>query len=94
MLCSTEKLLHHIARVAKADNEVVDPVRGIDVKNMPKDRLAADFNHRLWAHRRLFADSRAHAAGEDDCFHDVWLSVYGGVGWPVGFGSFGRLGVP
>ncbi|MNC31332.1 hypothetical protein D3C75_796490 [compost metagenome] len=64
-----EVFLDHIALVAQADHEVVDPIMGVDLHNVPDDRLATDFDHRLGTKMRLFADACTQAAGEDDCFH-------------------------
>ncbi len=50
-----EVFLDEVALVAAADNEVVDLVLGIDFEDVPKDRPAPDFNHRLGAKGGLFA---------------------------------------
>jgi hypothetical protein len=39
--------LDQVPFVASADDEVIDSLRGINLQNMPKDRLAAYLNHRL-----------------------------------------------
>ncbi len=64
-----EPLLDEIALVAEAHDELLDLVRGVDLHDVPEDRLAADLDHRLGLQRRLLAESRAQTAGEDHGFH-------------------------
>src|SRR5262249_31719729 len=66
-----EILLDEIALVAEADDEVVEAVGGVDLHDVPQDRPAADLDHRLRTEMRLFADARAHAAGEDHDLHGL-----------------------
>ena len=40
--------LDHIALVSAADNEVIDTVVAVDLKDVPENWLPADFYHRLW----------------------------------------------
>ena len=42
-----EILLDHMSLVAATDHEFIDAVSAVDLEDMPKDRLAADFHHRL-----------------------------------------------
>jgi hypothetical protein len=51
-----EELLDHITLVAAADDELVDAVRRIALEDVPEDRLAADFDHRLGLDRCLFTE--------------------------------------
>src|SRR4051794_9156941 len=64
-----EPLLDDVALVAEAHDEVVDPGGGVDLHDVPEDRLAADLDHRLRPQRRLLAEPRAEAAGEDHRLH-------------------------
>ena len=64
-----EEVLDDLALVAAADDEVVDPVRGVDLHDVPEDRLPADLDHRLRAHPALLGDARPVAAGKDYCLH-------------------------
>ena len=64
-----EVLLQQVALVARTDDEVDEPVRGIDVHDVPDDRPAADLDQRLGAHDRLLRESRAAAARKDHRLH-------------------------
>jgi hypothetical protein len=64
-------LLDDVALVAGADDKIGDAVRGVNFEHVPQDRLSADFDHRLRLQVRLFADSRAKPAGEDNGFHGI-----------------------
>src|SRR5580692_2755113 len=64
-----EVLLDHVALVAETDHEVLDPVRGVHLHDVPQHRLAADLDHRLWTHRGLLAQSRAEATSQDHSLH-------------------------
>lgn len=43
-----EVLLDHIPLVAAADHKVIHAVSGVNFHDVPQDRFAADFDHRLW----------------------------------------------
>ena len=73
-----EVLLDHVPEVAEADHEVVQPVGGVDLHDVPEDRLAADLDHRLRAQRRLLAEARSYSACQDDDFHVHILPAKGG----------------
>ena len=60
-----EIFLEHVTLVAKANDEIVEAMGRIDLHDVPDDRLAADFYHRLGPHERLFADPGAEAASQD-----------------------------
>ena len=64
-----EVLLDHVALEAQADDEFVDPVGGVDLHDVPKDRLASDFHHRLRAHLRFLAYARAKTSSENHSLH-------------------------
>jgi hypothetical protein len=53
--------LDQIAHVAKADDEIVHAVGGVDFYDVPPNRLATDFYHELGADRSFLADSRTQA---------------------------------
>lgn len=59
---------YDVTTVSKANNEVVDSVRGIDFQYMPDDRLATDFDHGFGLEMGFFANSRAQATGENYSF--------------------------
>ena len=42
-----EVLFDDIALVSATNNEIVDPVGGINLHHVPEDRLAADLHHGL-----------------------------------------------
>ncbi len=52
-----EVLLDHIALVSAADHEIVDAMGGIDLHDVPQDRLAADLDHWLGLQVGLFGNS-------------------------------------
>ena len=58
-----EILLDDIAFVSEADHEVIYSMSGIDLHDVPKNWLTADFDHRLWPRRRLFANPATEASG-------------------------------
>jgi len=62
-------LLHHIALVAEADHEIGDAEVGVTLHDVPENRLAANFHHRLWTEHGFFRQTRTETAGEDHCFH-------------------------
>ncbi|OSZ70704.1 hypothetical protein CAP39_07000 [Sphingomonas sp. IBVSS1] len=64
-----EKFLNHIAFVTKADDEIIQAGSGIDFEDMPENRHAADFHHRLWANPRLFAKPGTKATGQNYRLH-------------------------
>ena len=63
-----EILLDQITAVPKAHHEVVYPVPGINLHDVPEDRLAAYLDHRLRAQVRFFADPRTQPARQYDDF--------------------------
>jgi hypothetical protein len=64
-----EIFLDQIALVAGADDEIIEPVMGIDAHDVPEDRHAADFDQRLGSDTGLLGKTRAKATGENYDFH-------------------------
>jgi len=64
-----EILLDHIALVAAAHDEIVDAMTGIDLHDVPKDRLAADFDHWLGLDACFFGNTCTEPTGEYHCSH-------------------------
>src|SRR5207248_2305370 len=62
-------LLDHVAAVAEADHELVDPVRRVDLHDVPEQRLRSQLDHRLRLAARLLAQPGAEAAGQDHRLH-------------------------
>src|ERR1017187_3208826 len=58
-----EVLLDDIAPVTAADDELVHAVSGIDLHDVPENRLSADFDHRLWFEISLLGNPRPEATG-------------------------------
>ena len=59
------------------------PWCGIDLHDVPENRLAADLDHRLGPGGGFFGDAGAESTGEDDGFH--WVNLrenMGSDGWP------------
>ncbi|MPN15941.1 hypothetical protein SDC9_163277 [bioreactor metagenome] len=56
-------LLDHMLLVSRADHKIVVSIMGIQLHNVPEDRLVADFNHRLWPQVALFGQSGSKPAG-------------------------------
>ena len=69
----SEIFLDEIALVTAADDEVVDLVVRVDLQDVPEDRPASDFDHRLGADSGFFAEPGAETTGEDNCFHFIPL---------------------
>ena len=63
-----EVLLDRVALVAETDHEVVDPEVRVELHDVPEDRASAELHHRLRSNDRLFAETRAESAGQDDSF--------------------------
>src|SRR5205085_4975778 len=73
-------LLDDVALIAQTDNEIGDSVRGIDLHDMPQDRISADLHHRLRAQMGFLRDPRAAPAREDDRLH-LLSSFPGSARW-------------
>ena len=68
-----EVFLDGVAFVAQAKDEVRMPVVGIRFHDVPQDRPAADLDHRFGPVFRLFAQTGALAAAQDDDFQGCAL---------------------
>ena len=66
-----EVLLDHLALVAKAEDEFLEPVVGVEFHNMPEDRARSDRHHGLRSEFRFLAQARAQSAAENDDFHNL-----------------------
>lgn len=78
-----EILLDILAFVSQREHEILVPVSGVPVHDMPDNRPAADFHHGLGLVFGFFAHAGAFAAAENDCFHiitDHWLEGEGAEG--------------
>ena len=64
-----EILLDHDPLIPEAQDEIPDPVMGVEFHDVPEDRHAADLDHRLRPRLGLLGDACAAAAGEDDRLH-------------------------
>jgi hypothetical protein len=58
-----EILLNDITLVTTANNKVFDPVSRIHFEDMPEDRLASDFDHRLGPEVTFLGNTRAGSTG-------------------------------
>jgi hypothetical protein len=47
-------LLDHLALVTASEQEILIAVVGIDVHDVPEDRLAADLDHRFRTYKSFF----------------------------------------
>ena len=74
-----EEFLDYVALVTQADHEFVDPMRGIQLHDVPQDRPPADLDHRLrYVARQLAEPSAEPTAQHRD--YDVIPSVSEGPG--------------
>ena len=64
-----EVVPHDVAEPPEADHEVADAMGGVDLHDVPEDRLVADRDHGLRAAAGLLPQPCALATGEDDCLH-------------------------
>src|SRR5690606_41736035 len=64
-----EVVLDDLAFVAERDDELVDPACFEDLHDVPQDRLAAYFDHRLGPESRLFREPGTESACQDHCLH-------------------------
>src|SRR5690606_21852789 len=81
-----EEVLDRVALVAQANHEIMDPVSGVLLHDVPENWLAADFNHRLGFEVRLLTDARAETTCQNYCLHRYPLALRAarpaGVGEP------------
>ena len=66
-----EVFLDHVALVAAADDEVVDAVGGVELHDVPEDRLAADLDHGLGLEVGFLGEARAETTGKNNGFHKL-----------------------
>jgi hypothetical protein len=66
-----EVLLDGIPLVAEADDEIVEPIMGVDLHDVPQDWLFSNLDHRLRLQVRFLADSRPESARKNDDFHRI-----------------------
>ncbi len=69
-----EVLFDQVALVAAADNEVVNTVLRIYLKNVPKDGPTADFDHRLGAYAGFFAQPGTQSPRQNTAFMSASVS--------------------
>src|SRR5450432_4737237 len=80
-----EEFFDQIALIAKADDEVRDPMGGVNLHDMPKKWPTADFDEGLGPESGLFAESRTQSASQYHCLHqfirfvDMRLDIMGRV---------------
>jgi len=65
-----EVALDPLALVAERHVELVEPMVGVDLHDVPQHRVLADLDHRLGAQLGLFGEARAEASGQDDDLHE------------------------
>ncbi len=65
--CVMQKIFFHdFSFVAKAEDKPLEPMLGITLHDVPKNRTIADFDHRFGAKLGLFAKSRTKSAAENE----------------------------
>ena len=64
-----EIFLDHMALIAAADDKIIVSVIRINFHDMPQNRSAADFNHRLWTQVAFLRYARSKAARQNNNFH-------------------------
>src|SRR6516165_7886644 len=57
--------------IAKCDDELVQPVRGVIFHDVPKDRFATDLYHRFWAVIGFLGEPCPHSTCENRNFHST-----------------------
>jgi hypothetical protein len=58
-----------LALVAEGDQKLLEAERGVVLHDVPEDRPAADFDHRLWPNFGFLGKASAESAGENDGLH-------------------------
>src|ERR1700733_6141693 len=64
-------LFDHLALVSAGDEEVFEAVAGVELHDVPQDRLAADLDHGFRAGGGFLGQTRAQSSGENDHFHSI-----------------------
>src|SRR5579875_546325 len=72
-----EIFFYQVTFVSERYDELVDPVRSVELHDVPKQRLAADLDHGLGADAGFFRNAGAAAARKDDGLHTP------GIGGPL-----------
>ena len=62
-------LLDDITFVAAADNKLVYFMEGVELHDMPENRLTADLDHGLGLDVGFLGNARPETTSEDDCLH-------------------------
>ncbi len=61
--------LDDLPLVAQGDNEIGEALAGVQLHDVPEDRVAADLDHRLGAGLRFLGQAAADASGQDGNLH-------------------------
>ena len=64
-----EEPLDDVAFIAEQDHEFLEALLRINLHDVPQDRPAADFDHRLRYRHRLFGEAGAASTGQYRNFH-------------------------
>src|SRR5262245_3230465 len=67
-----------LALVTQADHELLQPVSGVILHDVPQDRAAADVDHPLGPDVRFLGETCAHSAGKNNDLHryaSCWTAV-------------------
>jgi len=64
-----EELLDQVTAVAATNDELVDTMKGVQLHDVPKDRMTTDLDHWLGPQDRLLGESRSQPASKNHCFH-------------------------
>src|SRR5665648_279752 len=65
------QVLDDVALVSRAHHELLVPVVGEELHDVPQHRLAADFHHWLGTVRGLFTEARAETSSQKHRLHRV-----------------------
>jgi hypothetical protein len=66
-------LLDDVTLVAEADDEVVDPMIGVDLHDVPDDRHPSDLDHRLWPDVGFFSETGSQSPSKQYRLHSQSL---------------------
>jgi len=64
-----EVFLDDVALVATADYEIMHAMRGVDLHDVPENRLTTDLYHRLGLEVGFLGNASAETTGKDDGLH-------------------------
>lgn len=65
-----------VSFVSQKNDKIVVSIPGVDLHDMPENRMASDLHHGFWDDICLFGKACAHAACEDKDFHFSFLTYY------------------